>query len=247
MQTAAAALVSTRLGGIDADVLRTAGLGAADVQAVIGHALEIASAPLPESLMSALRHAVLNPLTDRDPGLPFVEKLARQPRSGATKPGAPRLFFDAPESHADHSLGVAVTGVLLAHHYGADSGIVFLTGLCHHFHNADLPDAGFAGEEALGPLLDTVFGNLRNRVLQELPPHLHDQIRHTFTLLPSADARESKAFHAADVLDRVLQQKHHADAAAFTLAHAMDELELVHAGPVQSFHHHTLREAGLMP
>ena len=50
---------------------------------------------------------------------------------------------------------------------------------------------------------------------------------------------------ALDVLDRVLQVHHHARAAAFTASQALDDLELVHDGPVQSFHHDVLRAAGL--
>ncbi len=38
---------------------------------------------------------------------------------------------------------------------------------------------------------------------------------------------------------------HHARAAAFTAAQALDDLELVHAGPVQSFHLDVLAAAGL--
>jgi hypothetical protein len=58
-------------------------------------------------------------------------------------------------------------------------------------------------------------------------------------------APASQAFHAADVLDRVLQVHHHARAAAFTAAQALDDLELVHDGPVQAFHLDVLRSAGL--
>ena len=47
------------------------------------------------------------------------------------------------------------------------------------------------------------------------------------------------------MIDRVLQQAWHAEAAGFTLAHALHEMEIVHAGPVQAFHRDVLREAGL--
>ena len=60
-----------------------------------------------------------------------------------------------------------------------------------------------------------------------------------------AVAPESQAFHAADVLDRVLQVHHHARAAAFTADQALDDLDLVHEGPVQAFHLDVLRSAGL--
>ncbi len=64
-------------------------------------------------------------------------------------------------------------------------------------------------------------------------------------LRADAVAPESQAFHTADVLDRVLQVHHHARAAAFTASQALDDLELVHAGPVQTFHHRVLAAAGL--
>ena len=56
---------------------------------------------------------------------------------------------------------------------------------------------------------------------------------------------EAQAFHAADVLDRVLQVHHHARAAAFTASQALDDLELVHEGPVQAFHDEVLQAGGL--
>ena len=56
---------------------------------------------------------------------------------------------------------------------------------------------------------------------------------------------EAQAFHAADVLDRVLQVHHHARAAAFTADQALVELELVHEGPVQAFHDEVLAASGL--
>jgi fumarate hydratase class II len=65
------------------------------------------------------------------------------------------------------------------------------------------------------------------------------------TLRADAAAPAAQAFHAADVLDRVLQVHHHARAAAFTVEQALDDLELVHAGPVQGFHTDVLAAAGL--
>jgi hypothetical protein len=47
------------------------------------------------------------------------------------------------------------------------------------------------------------------------------------------------------VIDRVLQVRQYARAAAFTVDQALDELELVHGGPVQAFHLAVLEEAGL--
>jgi hypothetical protein len=121
----------------------------------------------------------------------------------------------------------------------------FLVGLAHHLHNVVLPDAGFAGEVLLGGALPQVMGTLEERELATLPAALGGRLREVLTLRADAGVPEARAFHAADVLDRVLQVHHHARAAAFTAAQALDDLELVHAGPVQSFHHDVLAAAGL--
>jgi hypothetical protein len=90
-----------------------------------------------------------------------------------------------------------------------------------------------------------VIAELERRELAGLPPRLADRLREVLALRAGADAPEAQAFHAADVLDRVLQVHHHARAAAFTASQALDELELVHAGPVQAFHSDVLAAAGL--
>src|SRR3712207_3348502 len=122
---------------------------------------------------------------------------------------------------------------------------LFRSGLAHHLHNVVLPDAGFAGEVLLGSALDRVMTTLEERELAALPGALAERLRGVLRLRADAGAPESQAFHAADVLDRVLQVHHHARAAAFTASQALDDLELVHAGPVQAFHLDVLAAAGL--
>ena len=171
--------------------------------------------------------------------------LCRQPRAGATAPGRARLVVEPPESHGDHCFTVAAYGVLLAPVFGADPVAPFLVGLAHHLHNVALPDAGFAGEVLLGDALEPLIARLEERELAALPPDLAARLRDVLALRADAQAPESRAFHAADVLDRVLQVHHHARAAAFTADQALDDLELVHAGPVQAFHLDVLAAAGL--
>jgi 5'-deoxynucleotidase YfbR-like HD superfamily hydrolase len=239
------AVVAASLGAIDAIVLRDAGLSEVEVLEVLQRGFDSVSASVDKNLREELSAVLIEDLTlGETPS--FVEKLARQPRSGATKLNAPKLIFDAPENHAEHCITVAVFGVLLAPIFNADIATVFLTALAHHFHNADLPDSGFAGEEMLGAYLPKVFNNLREKCLLELPEHLRDTVRKTFALTENAESAESKAFHAADVLDRVLQMRHHAEAAAFTLEYAMNEMELVHAGAIQAFHYDILQEAKMI-
>ena len=181
-------------------------------------------------------------------GVPrFAELLSLQPRSGATKTGAPKLIFDAPEDHAAHSIIVGVYAVLLAPIYRADSEtvfsrrrsrIIFITPICLI--------RVFAGEELLGEFLPRIFDVFRRECLAEIPENLHDKIWRALKIIETADTSEARAFHAADVIDRVLQMRHHAEANEFTLKYALEEAELVHAGAIQEFHYEVLRAANLI-
>jgi 5'-deoxynucleotidase YfbR-like HD superfamily hydrolase len=225
-------------------VLRTSGLSAGEALDVLRRGFDEVAGPLDAGLRSRLREAL--PLAVPAPEPPALAGLLnRQPRAGATAPGRARIIVEPPESHGDHCLTVAVYGVLLAPVFGADPVPPFLVGLAHHLHNGVLPDAGFAGEVLLGPALDRVMTALEERELAALPDRLADRLRTVLHLRADAGAPESQAFHAADVLDRVLQVHHHARAAAFTAGQALDDLDLVHAGPVQAFHLDVLAAAGL--
>ncbi|MGY1778884.1 hypothetical protein [Geodermatophilus sp. SYSU D01036] len=240
----AAAVARARLAGIDAGVLTAAGLSDDEALAVLRRGFDEVAGPLDAGLRVRLR-AALGSLPS--PGSPpdLAPALNAQPRAGATAPGRPRIVVEPPESHGDHCLTVAVYGVLVAPVVGADPVAPFLLGLAHHLHNVVLPDAGFAGEVLLGDALDRVVGTLEERELAALPDALAGRVRGVLALRPGADVPEARAFHAADVLDRVLQVHHHARAAAFTSAQALDDLELVHAGPVQAYHLDVLAAAGL--
>lgn len=244
LSESAAAVARTRLAGIDGEVLTDAGLSGAEAAAVLARGFDQAGVDLDPQLRAALREALaqLRPA----PAVPaLAARLNRQPRAGATAPGLPRIMVEPPESHGDHCFTVAVYGVLVAPVFGADPAVPFLIGLAHHLHNAALPDAGFAGEVLLGSHLAGITAALEERELAALPAPLADRVREVLTLRADAFTPAGQAFHAADVLDRVLQVHHHARAAAFTAAQALDELGLVHAGPVQSFHHDVLAAAQL--
>ena len=240
----AAAVARARLAGIDGAVLRTAGLADDEALDVLRRGFDEVAGPLDGGLRARLREALPLAVPTPQPP-PLAERLNRQPRAGATAPGKPRVVVEPPESHGDHCLTVAVYGVLVAPVFGADPVAPFLVGLAHHLHNVVLPDAGFAGEVLLGSALDRVVTTLEERELTALPGPLAERLRTVLRLRADAGAPESQAFHAADVLDRVLQVHHHARAAAFTADQALDELELVHAGPVQAFHLDVLAAAGL--
>ena len=141
---------------------------------------------------------------------------------------------------------VAVYGVLLAPLYGAERDLVFLAALAHHFHNAGLPDSGFAGEALLGPHLPALADHFTAACLAELPPSLRRDATRARSILADADTPEGRAFHAADAIDRVLQVNQYMRAASLTPAKVLGEMELVHDGPVKAFQDDVLRRVGLL-
>ncbi|MDF2976264.1 MAG: uncharacterized protein K0S40_992 [Actinomycetospora sp.] len=243
----AAAVAGARLAGIDADVLAVAGLAAEETRAVRDRAIDEVAAGVLHPATLARLHAAPAPTTAATAPPAFVAALCRQPRAGATAPGRARLITEPPEDHGEHCWAVAVYGALLAEDHGADRGEAFLLGLAHHLHNAVLPDAGFAGEMLLGEHLDAVVDRLTERELATLPDALADRVRGLLGARADADTPLGATFHAADVLDRVLQVHHHARAAAFTAREALVDLELVHASPVQAHQNAVLDAAGLLP
>ncbi len=243
------AIVATCLGGIDDKVLQMSGVH--DTVMILQRGYDAASSNLPEATRARLRGRVAQSSRGNWPAgtssdlPPFVGALANQPRAGATCPGKPRIVLEPAESHADHCLIVAVLGVSLSEFYGADPAVVFLAGISHHLHNAVLPDSGFAGELLLGdqllPLMDALFA----REIASLPVHLLEPVRNALGVIVDASTPEGRAFHAADVIDRVLQMHYYERAATFRARHALNDLNLVHEGPVQAFHHSVLEASGL--
>jgi hypothetical protein len=128
----------------------------------------------------------------------------------------------------------------------ADPTPAFLCGLAHHVHNAWLPDAGFAGETVLGEsTLATVMSNLRRRALSELPDQLAAHVTAALALIEADEGVSAQAFQAADVLDRVLHLRRYERQVSFSLPVAVDEYEIVHAGPLQELGLQFLDAAGL--
>ena len=242
LSVTADALAATRLGGLDAATL--AAVGVADPAGVLRRGFDEVARPVAPPLRDALRRHLGRPA-----GLgmapAFAEALIRQPRAGATCPGKPRLVLEPPENHGDHCLVVAVLGVVLAGVYGADPATVFIAGLAHHLHNAALPDSGFAGEVLLGDELGRVMHRLFERELATLAPPVRTVVSAALATIGSAETAEGRAFNAADVMDRVLQMRHYEQVAGFTTSQALEDLQLVHAGPLQAFHQGVLAEAGL--
>lgn len=240
------AVVATRLAGVDAGVLRDAGLPAAARAEIFQRGFDQAAGPVEPALARALREtlAAEPPGNDVSPP-PFVALLADQPRAGATRPGHPRVVLEPAENHAEHCAVVAIGAVLAAPLYGADPAGPFLTGLAHHLHNARLPDAGDAGDALLGEHLRPIMETFRAAALAELPEPLRERVGASLDAVFRADTPESRAFQTADVLDRVLEMDWHARTAAFTLGVALDDMDIVHPGPVQMFQLGVIRGSGL--
>ena len=240
------AVASARLGGIDAATLKAAGLGRDEVRSVLVAAIDAAGPDLP-SKVGDLVDLLIDDGGPTAAPPPFVALLAMQPRAGATRPGRPRLVLEPPENHAEHCYLTAIYAAMTAPLFGAEPTGPFLAGLAHHFHNADLPDSGFAGEELLGDHLRPIMDRFTARALGQLDPRLSQAVVQARTLLDHADSPEARAFHAADVLDRVLQMEQYARVAAFETRQALDDLKLVHAGPLQAFQNGVLAAAGIAP
>ncbi len=244
------ALAALRLGGIDTAVLRHAGLSEAETADILRASFDDVADFLPADVGAGLRPhvggaAAEAPITQED--VPdVVDALIRQPRAGATCPGKPRLMLEPSESHGDHCLAVAVLGVLLCPEYGADVASVFLAGLSHHFHNARLPDSGFAGEVLLGDHLAPILRRLVDESLDTLPSQLAAATREALAQTADAATSQGRAFNAADVIDRLMEVRHFAAVVRFTEAQALDDMQLVHAGPVQEFHYGVMRRTGLL-
>lgn len=247
-ETTALAIAASRLGAIDGAILARSGLDPTQRLAIVTEAFDRAATPLPAFQRDALRATLTDDadLAAFDDVPMFVFALADQARAGATAADAPRLVLQPPETHAEHCLAVSVYAMLAAPRYETSGEDAFFLGMVHHLHNAILPDSGFAGELLLGAHLDAIFDHLTESVLADLPVALATRARDVRArLLPSTDDPEARAFHAGDVIDRVLQVRQYARVASFEMSHALDDLELVHAGPIQRFHLGVLAEAGL--
>ncbi len=246
LSTTSDALAALRLGAMDSGVLSRLGVPAQAIGDILVASFDEVAGPVAPPLRAALRERVGEPIPTVGQVAEFVEALIRQPRAGATCPGKPRIVLEPAEGHGDHCLVVAVLGVVLAGHYGARPAVPFLAGLAHHFHNAVMPDSGFAGEMLLGSYLVPAMERVFAATIDGLPPTLAEATRLAMRASRDADTPEGRAFNAADVIDRIMEMRHFAGVASFTTDQALGEMELVHAGPLQRFHHGVMREAGLM-
>ena len=257
LRVTADAVAATRTGAMTAADLRAGGLDAAAAADVFRRALEERRGALDPVLFEALA-ASLGDAPEASPGAParergdaspdddWIERLVGQPRAGATAPGQPRIVLEPVESCAEHCLVTAVYAVLLAPSFGAAADAAFEIGLAHHVHNAYLPDAGFAGEALVGDALEGLVATLRRTVLGRMEGAAAERVAALLAEIDGVDTPLARTFHAADTVDRVLQMDYFARCNRFTLDTALVDMELVHAGPVQSFQLAQLANAGLV-
>jgi 5'-deoxynucleotidase YfbR-like HD superfamily hydrolase len=247
-ETTARALVACTLGAIDEGVLAHGGLSESERRVVLEAALkESAAGALDVELVALAQRRVVGQADIPGPDLDFATRLCDQPRAGATRRGVARVVMDPWESHGDHSWGAAVAAMLIASVFGADIATSFLAGLSHHIHNAWLPDAGHAGDEVLGEVADRLRDRFLQRGLSELPAPLRELVlacRPAWA--PHTDSPAAQAFHAADVLDRVVQQRHLEPVASVSHGVKFDNGDLVYEGPLLAFQRDVLAGAGLL-
>ena len=248
-ESLASGVAAARLGALDGERLRALGLSGDEARGVLLRALDELSGPLDDALAARLREAV--PVADGADGAdeagapPFAHALARQPRAGVTCPGRARIMLQPEENHADHCCVVALYAGLLAPSFGADPAHAWWLGMAHHLHSAAMPDAGFTGEMLLESHLTSVIEAARALALDELVPGLRARARAALDEVADDATPAARAFHAADVIDRVLEIDHHLSTSAVTMDKVLGEYELVHDGPVKAFHDEVLTAVAL--
>ena len=242
----AEAVACARLGALDAERLGALGLDEAARRGVFDRALDEFEGIVAPALADRLRAAMpLHAPAEAPPAPAFAHALARQPRAGVTCPGRARVMLQPEENHAEHSYAVAVYAGLLAPDFGADPATAFWYGMVHHLHSAAMPDAGFTGEVLLGDRLGEVIDEARRQALAELPDEIAARACDVFPAIDADGTPEARAFHAADVIDRVLEIQYHTRANGLTMDQVLGEYELVHDGPVKAFHDRVLAAVSL--
>ncbi|CAA9486345.1 MAG: FIG00803302: hypothetical protein [uncultured Sphingomonadaceae bacterium] len=246
LRTVAAAMTAARLGDLDLAKLTSLGLDRREAVAILERAFDEVAGPVDPALAADLRAALPQGAPAAEALPHFVTQLEQQPRAGVTSPGRARLMLVPAESHAEHSLAVAVAAALAAPAYGGDSAAAFVAGMAHHLHNAAMPDSGYTGEMMLGDKLAQVTNAAREQALGMLPPALAATMRAAQAQIADDATPTARAFHAADVIDRVIEIEQHLKAARTSMDDVLHTYGLVHDGPVKTFHDGVLRDVGLL-
>lgn len=245
VRTMGMALAATRLGDLDWRKLGELGLNNAARREVLERGIDSVADALDSGLVGMLKTGLDNPPASASALPQPIAALRHQPRAGVTGPGRPRIMLQPEENHAEHSFVVALYAGLLAPYYAADPAQAFWHGMIHHLHSAAIPDAGYTGEVLLGDQLDRVIARARELALTELPVEVAQVCRKHLAAIADDSTPAARAFHAADVIDRVLEIEQHLRRSRVTMTQVLDDYGLVHDGPVKAFHDRVLEEIGL--
>ncbi len=242
-------LAGSRLGFLNYNNLSSVGLTADQILNILRETIDSFHVELDALKLNLELKTSKNLVSFHNPKLrsnELVNGLISQPRAGPTTPGKPRLVLYPVESHADHCMMVATYAFLLSPFYGSDPTDSFLIGLFHHLHNLTMPDSGYAGECLLGNHLTKSIESARSLAMSSLSSRTNSKLSCLFKEIEKASSPVAKAFHAADCLDRILQMQYYEKVHNFSVTHAIEELDLIHDGPVKSFQLDTLKSLGLI-
>lgn len=239
---------AARLGGITSHILEDIEIDPQERVTIFQDSLRAhpsLTGSVSESLLEACHHQDSLSVEQAQSTSQWITYLAESPRAGATCPGKPRIALEPAEMHSEHCMLVATYAYLLADIFGANRDDVWLISLCHHLHNAYLPDSGFTGEVLLDKHLQHIINTQRHRVLETFSENYRTRVNQLFIDMDDLDSPLAQAFTAADTIDRVIQMEHYERAANFKVKQALEDFNLVHEGAAQKFQHALLNSIGI--
>ncbi|MCF3936493.1 hypothetical protein L1787_24180 [Acuticoccus sp. M5D2P5] len=255
-------------GNVDGTTLTEAGVSAEDRRVIYHRAAERALGPLEPPFDDAIE-SLADGFTAPVPVPEFVTRLSSQQRVGPPKPvkrppPPPRAFdpevdglfddhvgeapafdamedladpFEAEERQSEHSWTTAVIAGIIQRWRNEPIWPAVLLGLVHHAEHAFLPEEGPENVHEYG---EAERNASLERALAECPPELAATCRTLLAERQDTTTTLGSAFNAANVVDRILQQRHYANVAGLSLSDAVDGHDVVRPGPLEAFHLHVL-------
>ncbi|UOM35179.1 hypothetical protein [Acuticoccus sp. I52.16.1] len=236
------AAVQIAIAPVDASQLRFAGVEPEDRRTVYANAAARMMGDLPEPVADRLAEIVEGTAPTGE-GPQFVELLATQPRAGALREGAARLIMPPEEMQSEHGWCVGVIGGLLQRQRGEPAAGAFLLGLAHHLGDAYTMTSA---TDLSAAQLQQARARSERRALEQCAGDLAEALEAGLAAREDVAAPSVGAFVAADLIDRVLQQRHYANLAGFSLSDAMDAREFAAHGPLYDFQLDVLRRFRLI-
>ncbi len=227
---------------VDAAQLGHAGVSPDDRRTIYFNAATRVLGDLPEAVAGRVAAIVEGRASSGD-GPQFVELLATQARAGALREGAARLIMPPEEMQSEHAWSVAVMGALLQQARGETTATALLLGLAHHLGDAYTTTRDPALDD---DALEQAQARSIQRALEQCPADLAEAVEAALSRRADLSDTAGAAFVAADLIDRVLQQRHYANLAGFSLSDAMDAREFATPGPLRDFQLEVLRQFRLI-